>query len=90
MSREIDDRVVSIEFDNQRFNSNIDSTIKNLDALKKELTFDGVKDGFKEIEQSAESVNLANIADSVAALEDRFSTMGIVGMRVIQNLPMVC
>lgn len=86
MSREIDDRVVSIEFDNQRFNSNVDSTIKNLEALKKELTFDGVKDGFKEIEQSAESVNLANIADSVAALENRFSTMGIVGMRVIQKL----
>lgn len=86
MSREIDDRVVSIEFDNQRFNSNVDSTIKSLDALKKELSFEGVKDGFQEIEKSAESVNLANIADSVAALEDRFSTMGIVGMRVIQKL----
>lgn len=86
MSREIDDRVVSIEFDNQRFNSNVDSTIKSLDALKKELSFEGIKDGFQEIEKSAESVNLANIADSVAALENRFSTMGIVGMRVIQKL----
>lgn len=41
MSREIDDRVVSIEFDNSDFSGNVDNTIKNLDALEEKLSLKG-------------------------------------------------
>ena len=36
--------------------------------------------------QAAKNVSLDGIASGVAALEKRFSTFGIVGMRVISNL----
>lgn len=86
MSREIDDRVVSIEFDNSEFSGNVDNTIKNLDALEEKLSFKGATDGFAQIERAARDVNLNNIAQGVESLENRFSTMGIVGMRVVERL----
>lgn len=86
MNREIDDRVVSIEFDNSRFSENVDDTLKGLDALEQKLEFKSVADGFSRITQAADNVTLSGISNGVEALQNRFSTMGIVGMRIIERL----
>lgn len=100
----VENRVVEMEFDNKRFESNIKDSISSIERLKEALTFRGLKDGFEDIEKSSKSfgktttasfdsitaaannINLSNISDSIAALEQRFSTFGIVGKRVIEDL----
>lgn len=84
--REIDDRVVSIEFDNSNFSDNVDDTLNSLSALEEKLKFKNVQDSFSRITQSASNVSLAGITEGVEFLQRRFSTMGIVGMRVVERL----
>lgn len=86
MSKQVDERVVSMQFDNKNFEKNVSTTMSTLDKLKQKLHFDGASKGLDSINSAAKNVNLSGISSGIAALEKRFSTMGIVGMTVIQNL----
>ena len=86
MSNTIDKRVVSMEFDNARFEQNAKTSMNTLDKLKKSLNFDGISKGLKNVSKASESFSLKNISDNLDSLVNRFSTMGIVGMRTIENL----
>jgi len=100
MSKTIEERVVEIKFNNSKFEQNVQTSLNSVDKLKKSLNFDNAAKGFESaskasnelakdlygIDAAANSVSLDAIANSVASLEKRFSTLGIVGMRVITNL----
>lgn len=86
MSKVIDKRVVEMEFNNARFEKNIQATMTSLDKLKQSLRFDGATKGFEELDKAANSMSLDGIVSGVSALERRFSTFGIVGMRVIERM----
>lgn len=86
MSRTVDSRVLEMQFDNRQFESNISATIASLEELKKSLNMTGASKGLENIGAASKNVDLSNISAGVAALENRFSTLGIVGMRVIENL----
>ena len=86
MSQSVDERVVEMRFDNQQFERGVQKTMGTLDRLKQSLKFDGTAKGFENLDQAAKKVSFDGIAASVASLQKRFSTFGIVGMRVIQNL----
>lgn len=86
MSKTIDQKVVEMRFDNAQFEENVSTSISTLDKLKQSLNFDGAAKSFENIEQAANNVSFDKIASGVEALENRFSTMGIVGMRVIGNM----
>lgn len=86
MSKTIDQKVVEMRFDNAQFEENVSTSISTLDKLKQSLNFDGAAKSFENIEQAANNVSFDKIASGVEALENRFSTMGIAGMRVIGNM----
>lgn len=86
MSRTIDNKVVEMEFDNSNFEKNVSTSMGTLDKLKKSLNFDGATKGLENIERASNNVKFDQMASSLEALERRFSTLGIVGMQVIQNL----
>ena len=86
MSRTVDSRVLEMQFDNRQFESNISDTIASLEELKKSLNMTGASKGLENIGAASKNVDLSNISAGVSALENRFSTLGIVGMRVIENL----
>lgn len=86
MSKTIDQKVVEMRFDNAQFEENVSTSISTLDKLKQSLNFDGAAKSFENIEQAANNVSFDKIASGVEALENRFSTMGIAGMRVIENM----
>lgn len=86
MGRAVDERVVEMRFDNQQFERGIQTSRKSLDALKQSLKLDGAAKGLDDINKAVKGVSLDSIAASVASLQKRFSTFGIVGMRAIQNL----
>ena len=87
MSRTIDERVVKMQFDNAQFEKNISTSMSTLEKLKSALKLDGATKGLDQVSSRAsKGVNLDKIANSVSALENRFSTFGIVGMRVLERL----
>lgn len=87
MSGTVDSRVVSLQFDNAQFEQGVKESLASIQALNDSLNKMG-GDGFSGIRAgSNETSNSINgIASSVSALESRFSTMGIIGMTVLQNL----
>ena len=86
MSKTIDQKVVEMQFDNAQFEKNVSTSMSTLEKLKQSLNFDGAAKSFENIDRAANNVSFDKIASGVEALENRFSTMGIVGMRVIGNM----
>lgn len=86
MSSTIDRRIVEMQFDNKQFEKGIGESVKSLGQLKKSLQLDGAADGLKELQRAGKAFTLSGIADSVDAISQRFTTMGIIGMRTLQNI----
>lgn len=86
MSRTIDQKVVEMRFDNAQFEQNVKTSMGTLDNLKKSLNMDGATRGLENVNQAVNSMSFDKMASGIEALQNRFSTLGIIGMRVIQNL----
>lgn len=86
MSRAIDEKIVEMQFDNKQFQEGAKETMSMLDKLKKALDNSIGSQSFDGIDRAASRVNLSGIQNGVEALANRFSMLGIVAMRVIENI----
>ena len=86
MSRTIDERVVSMSFDNKQFEKNAGQTIETLGKLKSSLNFDGATSGLKNVQDIASKFNLTGITESIARVQEGFSTLEIAGISAINNI----
>lgn len=82
----VDERVVEMQIDNRQFISGAEKTMSVLDKLKKSLSFKDAGDGFSDLQRSADKLDFSGMASAVESISSRFTTLGLVGMRVIQNL----
>lgn len=82
----VERRVVEMRFDNQDFEKNVGQTLISLETLQKALQMQGGEKGLNNIAAAAKTVDMSNLEQGVQAVSDRFSTLGIIGMRVLQNL----
>ena len=86
MSSEIDRRIVEMQFDNKQFEKGIQTSVRSLEKLKQNLDLEKSVKGLSSLEKAGRSLNLSGVSDSVAALSNRFSAMGIIGMTALQNI----
>lgn len=86
MSKTIDEKVVEMKFDNKQFEANVQTSLSTLDKLKAKLNLTGASKGLEDVNKATKNLDFSQMESSLAALEKRFSTTGIVGMTVIQNL----
>lgn len=82
----VDNRVVSMEFDNSKFERNATITQKTLSKLKEMLNFKDAGKGFDSINQASGKVNFSAMEKALQTVSSRFSNLGIIGMTVLQNL----
>ena len=86
MSKEIDERVLSMQFDNALFEKNIQKSLKSIDDLNKSLNnLDGAK-GLEEVGKAAKEVDLTPIIASAKNAEKSFSALEIAGITTISRL----
>ena len=86
MSKTVDHRIVEMRFDNKQFETGAKETMSTLGRLKEALKLPNTGKALEGIDKATKNISLAGIASGVEALERRFSTLGIVGMRVIENI----
>ena len=87
MSGKIDNRVVSMKFDNASFASKAQATLNVLEKLKKSLDFKSAGKGFASgLDSAASTRGLSSIASAVDGIKNKFSAMGVVGIAVLANL----
>lgn len=86
MSNIVDDRIVNMRFDNSDFEKNVSTSMNTLDKLKQSLNFSDSGKSLEGLQNAANNFSMDKIEGSLEALRNRFSTLGIVGMTIIQNL----
>ena len=86
MSQSVDQRVVEMRFDNKQFESGVKESLGTLDKLKNVLDKGISSKSIDDIGKAAKNTDMSQLVNGVQSLADRFSTLGIVGMRVIENI----
>lgn len=86
MSNTIDNRVVSLEFDNAKFERNVATSMSTLDKLKEKLHFKGATDSLSEIEAAGDRVELGGISGAVDTIKNKFSALETVAVGALLNI----
>lgn len=86
MSRQVDERVVSMKFNYASFKKNAESTMSVIDKLKEKLNFKGVEKAFDGVEAASKKVTLSGLTDAAEKVEFKFSAMGVAGITAIQKI----
>lgn len=86
MSSGADTRVVEMQFDNKDFERNVKTSIKTLDELKSSLNLDESAKSLNNLERVSKNFSLESMCSSIDELNSRFSTLGIVGINVINRI----
>ena len=86
MSRTIDERVVEMRFDNQKFEDNVQTSLGTLEKLKKALKLDDAAKGLEEVEQASRKVKLNGLSSAIETVSLKFSALDVAAARVFQRL----
>ena len=86
MSKEVDQRVVEMRFDNQQFEQNVKTTMSTLDRLKAALNFKGSVQGLDAVNNAAKNNSVGLIGQAAEAVSVKFSAMEVVAMTALSNI----
>ena len=75
MSKQVDERVVSMQFDNKQFESNVRTSMSTLDKLKQKLNLSGAAKGLEDVERSVKKIDFNPLANSAGVVAVKFSHM---------------
>ena len=82
----VDNRVVHLQFDNKQFESGAKQSLSTLEKLKSKLNFKDAVSSLVDLSKKVNSFSASGMNSALQTVEQRFNTLGIVGMTVIQNL----
>lgn len=86
MSSKIDERIVGMKFNGDQFQKGVADTSSALDKLKKALNLDGAAKGLNDLDAAGKNFSLANMANGVQGIMDKFGALSIVGITVLANI----
>ena len=86
MSTIIDEKVVSMRFDNKQFESNVQTSLSTLDKLKRSLNLTGATKGLEEVSTATKSIDMSRLSSAIDTIQSRFSAMGIIGVTALTNI----
>lgn len=86
MSKTIDERIVSMEFDNKNFETNVRESMSTLDKLKQALNFKGATTGLEAIDSASKKVNFSAMGKAVDEIGVRFSGLQVIATTALANI----
>lgn len=86
MSREVDQRVVELQFNNTNFEKNTKKSMDSIDRMMEKLQFKGAEKGFEKLDAAAEKVDFATMNRSLDTLQQKFSALDIMAATVLANI----
>ena len=82
----VDNRVVEMQFKNKQFESGVATTLSSVKKLKEGLNFKDSAESLKNLGSVSKNVDMSNLIGAVESIKNRFSTLGVIGMTVLQNI----
>jgi tape measure domain-containing protein len=86
MSKEVDQRVVEMQFDNNKFEKAVDTTINTITRLKEKLNFEGQAKAFEPITKAAEKTDISALGKAADAVGQKFSSLEVMAITAISNI----
>ena len=86
MSKEVDEKVVEMRFDNKNFEKNVATTMGSLDKLKQSLKFKGATDGLKDLEAQAKRTKLSGLGSGIDAVQVKLSALQVAGVTALSRI----
>ena len=83
MTKEVDQRVVEMRFDNKQFEQGVRTTMSTLDKLKEALRFKGASDGIDAVGASAKALSFSGAEKAVESLKLKFSALEVAAVAAI-------
>lgn len=82
----VDDRIVSMSFQNSRFESGVARSLSSLNKLKDSLKFSGAGKGLDQLQSSASKFNLSGMNEQLDNSAHRWSIMRIAAITAIATI----
>lgn len=86
MSKEVDERVVEMRFNNTLFESKVQQTMRSLAALNEKLMFKGAEKGFEKVSDSSEKVKFNALLNALDNLSQKFSAVEVIGVTALMRI----
>ena len=86
MSKQIDERVVEMTFDNKDFEKNVATSMSTIDKLKAALNFRGAEKGLDAVNSAAKKVNLSGVSNAVDKVRVKFDALQVAGITALANI----
>ena len=86
MSKSVDERVVSMRFDNSQFESGVKTSLSTLDKLKAALHLDGATKGLENVNAAAKRVDMNGLGAGIETVRAKFSAMEVVAVTALANI----
>lgn len=86
MSKTIEERIVSMKFDNKDFEKNASTSMSTLDKLKSALSFKGASKGLSEVGNSVKGFSLQPLLSAVDSVNNNFSVMGRICTGALESI----
>ena len=86
MSRTIDERVLSMQFDNRQFESNVQTSLGTLEKLKQSLNLTGAAKGLENIDRATKKVDMTTLGNAAYTVGLKFSAMYTMADQALRNI----
>ena len=86
MSKEVDERVVEMRFNNALFESKVQQTMRSLAALNEKLMFKGAEKGFEKVSDSSEKVKFNALLNALDNLSQKISAVEVIGVTALMRI----
>lgn len=82
----VDERVVSMKFDNKQFLDGTSSTISALGKLKESLNLKGAAKGLDEVDSKQKGIKFGSMQEALQGLAQKFDALRLVAINVLSNI----
>ena len=86
MSTTIDNKVVSMRFDNKNFEQNVRKSMSTIDKLKEKLKFDKTADSFKSLDKAAKKVRFDTVEHGIEQVKIKLSALDVFAVTAFQRM----
>lgn len=86
MSREIDQKIVEMQFDNKDFEKNVQTSMSTIERLKKSLDFSQATNSLNTLERASATFTMAPMEKAIDSVKNKISAFEVMSVTTLANI----
>ena len=86
MTTSVENRVVSLTFDNTSFQKRVGDTLSTLERLKQSLNFSKSANSMNELQGAADKFSMGPMASAIEGVSAKFAALATIGITALANI----